>query len=551
MSDKINEQLVLNYSNPSNNYGSDNLRDIILVLHESGKNEEIIYNVLNLIGVPRQRAFEAIEKYLSNKKTKDKVKEMGLQEKIQLSKKVLTDLEKISSEDGSLKNVVKGLSENISMMVDKSNSGKKKQKMKNTASKLNIKSKLTGLKAITEELGKGFTTSSVKSIIEKYEKIYLSQTHTDSFIAIGLVNEMQNYMWIDGVSEIVNKIYSILNENAFSIQVENTYNKLLNSNQNVYFSSALPVLEKLMGMEEKEIIEQASYLLHPHTWIPEIKAIVEGANLQNMNVSDTQDHVVSKKYSPVLEFEGGYVFSTDGNSFIVKNGEINKFDARQLGAAYLTLLAVEENAKFSNNKITFYRGKHVYEVNLNEGDKTFTVDGRELLFKERDQLKNLLVSTCHFDVNENQNIDILVSAYEHANRFVELDFMQSISPRFTKGVKVNVMRVDENIYVNRINKMMKQNDFIKAENATHAVELVKEFINYDISTFVKDALEQDVKMQMAVKEMRQEVLDKIDFLTEKKASLKLHDTNNQFISEAYNILENEIKQLKSELNNIK
>ena len=141
MSNKTNEQLVLNYSNPSDNYGSNNLRDLILVLHESGKNEETIYSVLNLIGVPRQRAYEAIEMYLSNKKTKDKVKEMGLQEKIQLSKKVLTDLENISAEDASLKDVVKGLSENITMMVGKSNSGKKKEKMKLIENKSSVFSK--------------------------------------------------------------------------------------------------------------------------------------------------------------------------------------------------------------------------------------------------------------------------------------------------------------------------------------------------------------------------------------------------------------------------
>ena len=86
MSNTTNEQLVLNYSNPAMNFGSNNLRDLILVLQESGKDQETIYNVLNLIGVPKQRAYDAIEEY-TTKKTKDKVKEMGLQEKINLSKK--------------------------------------------------------------------------------------------------------------------------------------------------------------------------------------------------------------------------------------------------------------------------------------------------------------------------------------------------------------------------------------------------------------------------------------------------------------------------------
>ena len=59
--------MTLNYSNPANNYGSNNLRDLILVLHESGKQPETIYNVLNMIGVEKQRAYEAIEMYIPKK----------------------------------------------------------------------------------------------------------------------------------------------------------------------------------------------------------------------------------------------------------------------------------------------------------------------------------------------------------------------------------------------------------------------------------------------------------------------------------------------------
>ena len=550
MSNTTNEQLVLNYSNPAMNFGSNNLRDLILVLQESGKDQETIYNVLNLIGVPKQRAYDAIEEY-TTKKTKDKVKEMGLQEKINLSKKVLTDLEQLSTEDGSLKDVVKSMSENITMMVSKESAKKKKDKSKGANDKLSIGKKISGLKAMTETLGAGFTTSSIKSIIEKYEKIYASQSYTHSVIATGLVNELRDYMWIEAVAEITNNIASILNENTFSIQVENTYSKLKNSNQNAYFSGVFPVLEDLMGMEESEIIENASYMLHPHTWVPEVKAIVERVNLLNKNANETADHIINKKYSPVVEHGGNYVFNLDGVSYIMKNGELEKIDQNLLGAAYLTMLAVEESAKFSENAITFYKGKHVYEIKLNEGGKIFTVDGRELLFGEKAQLKNLLVSTCHFNVNENYNIDILTAAYEHAESFLELDFVQSISPRHLKGITLNVIKVNENIYLNKINNSMKMNEMIKAESAEKAIQIVKEFINYDITPLVKDSLEAGAKKRLAVQEKRTRVLDKIDFLNEKKAELSLQDLKNEFINEAYKIVNNEIEILHKELNSIK
>ena len=130
---EINEGLNLAYSNPANNFGSNNLRDLILVLHESGKNQETIYNVLNMIGVDKQRAYEAIECYIP-KQTNTVIK-MELKEKLEASKEVLNKLDSLSSEDDSLKKTVKELTENIDMLI-----GKEKAKSKKENAKIKVNS---------------------------------------------------------------------------------------------------------------------------------------------------------------------------------------------------------------------------------------------------------------------------------------------------------------------------------------------------------------------------------------------------------------------------
>jgi hypothetical protein len=214
------------------------------------------------------------------------------------------------------------------------------------------------------------------------------------------------------------------------------------------------------------------------------------------------------------------------------------------------MIAVQENAKFSENKMTFYKGNHTYEVVLNENGRSFMVDNRQLLFSEKAQLKNLLVSTCHFDINEMHGTDMLVAAYEHADKFVELDFIQSIQPRHKAGVTVNVMRLNENIYINKINTSMRTNEFFKAENATKAVEIVKEFINYDISASVQDLLNEDVKKSIVVESRKNEILDKINFLKEQRNLLVKEDSKNQYITEANKIIVKEIEKLQSDYNSI-
>lgn len=544
-----NEGLNLAYTNPADNFGSNNLRDLILVLHESGKNQETIYNVLNMIGVDKQKAYEAIECYIPKQQTNIVIK-MELKEKLEASKEVLNKLDSLSAEDASLKKTVKELTENIDMLIGKEKAKSMKSNAKNTEVKLDLKGKLKDLKTITEGMSNSFHTSSLKSIVEKYNTIVSTSNYSHPVIAKGLLNETKDYMWIDSISKVMNEIASFLNENVITIQLDEAYTKLKTSNRNAYFSQAYPVMEELMGLSESEIRESAKYKLAAHTWIPEVKAIVEHINNLTVTGNSTTDHVVVKKFSPVLENDGGHVFHVSGSTFKLQDGQISKIDARQIGAAYLTMIAVEESAKFSENKMTFYKGKHTYEIQLNESGRTFFVDGRELAFSEKSQLKNLLVSTCHFDLNEMYKTDLLVAAYEHADKFVELDFVNSIEHRHKKGLTANIMRIGENVYINKINKAMATNEFFKAENATKAVEIIKEFINYDITPLVEDLLSEEVKNKRIVESQKNDLFDKINFLKEQKNELSKQDIKNEFIAEAYKLITEEIEKFQKEINTL-
>jgi hypothetical protein len=544
---KTNEQFTLNYSNPADNFGSNNLRDLIVVLHESGKSNEMIYNVLNMIGVDKQRAYEAIEMYTPKKQTKD-IKEMEIKEKIEASKEVLDNLDKLSSEDDSLKKVAKELSETVATLIGNEKAKAKKANAKNTEMKLDLKGKLSSLKTITESMGSSFHTSSLKSIVEKYMKIVASSTYPPAHIAKGLIFETKDYMWIESIASVVNEVSTFLNENVITVQIDEAYTKLKNSNRNMYFSQAFPVLEDLMCLSESEIRETGKYALASHTWIPEIKAIVENINMLTKEVNETQDHFTTKKYSPVIENNGSHVFSVSGSVYRMADGQISKISPQEVGAAYLTLVAVQESARFSENKMTFYKGNHTYEIELNESGRNFLVDGRQLAFTEKTQLKNLLVSTCHFDLNEMHKTDMLVAAYEHAEKFVELDFVHSINHRHKNGLTANVMRIGENVYINKINKAMAMNEFFKAENATKAVQIVKEFINYDITPIVEDLLTEEVKSAKVLEGKKNELFDKINFLKEQKNELSKQDMKNEFIVEAHKLITEEIEKFQKELN---
>jgi hypothetical protein len=540
MTNKVNEQMSLSYSNPANNYGSNNLRDLILVLHESGKEPETIYNVLNMIGVEKQKAYEAIEMYIP-KKIQD--------QKMEIKEKVESLSEDMTMMTGPGKAKMKKKDAEVKEMTALDMLPTKKAK-KVVEQELNLPGRISLIKAIAENMPANYQTSAIKTIAEKYFQLSNTPGNVHSVLAKNFINELNQYSWIDQIATVVNELADSIKNNSVSISLNETYLKLKSSNRNAYFSKAITEMEDMLNLTESELIETGSYKLSAHSWIPEVKSVINQINYIKGDLNENTTHLIVKKYSPVIEHEGGHIFNLHGTSYLVKDNQISIVDPKQVAAQYLTLIAVEENFKFSENKMTYRKGNHTYEISLNENGKTLTLDGRELLFKESAQLKNLLMSTANFSVNELYQIDMIVEAYQNAEKFVELDFVQSIQPRNARGVVANIMRIGENVYVNKINTSMNLNEFAKAETATKAVEIIKEFVGYDISNSVQDLLEEDVKTIKIVESKKNDLLDKISFLKEQKSMLSNQDMAIETIAEANKLITEEIEKFQKEFNSI-
>jgi hypothetical protein len=112
------------------------------------------------------------------------------------------------------------------------------------------------------------------------------------------------------------------------------------------------------------------------------------------------------------------------------------------------------------------------------------------------------------------------------------------------------MRIGENVYLNKINTSMKINEFSKIESATKAVEIVKEFVGYDISSSVEDLLSEDIKTIRIIESKKNELLDKITFLKEQKSDLSKQDTTNEYITGANKLITEEIEKYQRELNSM-
>lgn len=187
----------------------------------------------------------------------------------------------------------------------------------------------------------------------------------------------------------------------------------------------------------------------------------------------------------------------------------------------------------------------VYETSI-------LVNGKKVEYKDINNLKNYLIRTSFFGLNEMYRLDELLYMVESLDSIKEIDFVTSISSKLNNGVKVNVIKTDKNIYVNRINPHMGVNELLSLSSAEAAQQSVNEYIVFDISNSVKDLMAIETKRRFELNEKKNTYIERLKFLEEKK--LEIENTikvvgKNETLEQALKVLEEEMTGQETNLQN--
>jgi len=664
---KLLEQLVLHLSDPRNEWGKNNLRDLIVLFHDSGRSPEQIYNILYTMGVEKETAWDGIMQYLPRTQPQNNQYTMKVKEQLNISGKVQSLIESMNSLntgdslnytvktivsicESFLKNDLSGLSaydhssyakslisqlnqyshikqvseaiksiedvlaenamslelDNLYSKLSSKNSNntyttvigkldtfktmneseireKSKSELvsfnyipevrlflenvdltngvvaedtnKSAVSKYDLKGRL---RTLHENINKyeapnsHFTVNTIKTICEKYiNQLYKGNISvSESYVTALVIKELESFMWLDSVKESVTDAVKYINENMMSFEVNETLRRLRNMNGNNFYATAVTKLEEFSNLSESEIRERIKYDMNAFTWIPEAKRLVETVNHLEHSLSSNTEAVVENVYSQIMQIDGKNAFYLNKKVYSIdENNQITPVDYNKLTALYLTLIAVTENFKFNGDVATYFKGNNSIKFQLTENGTSVKFNDTEVEIKESADLRNFLLSNGSFGVNDMAELDMVAKAFENLSSFTQLDFVQSIHSRMHKGVIVNVIKLDENVYINRVNPYMNTNEFIKASTAADAIGLVKEYVNYDIKTSLVDLLEGEAKQAAIIEAKKEDLFDKITFLKEQRSILAKQPKNN-LIQEADNLLASEIEKFEKELNEL-
>jgi hypothetical protein len=373
-----------------------------------------------------------------------------------------------------------------------------------------------------------------------------STTDSDSYFVERLrlmessVKELNAYSWMPQVKKFINETNQFLQENQLHILVETVILDLKRDRNSKFYGSAISKLTECVNSENPvfSIVEK----MESDIWIPLVKKLYEYCSTQKGDITGINPNfTVTKIYSPVeVVNESSYVFHSSGKNLIVTDNNIEITNV-PVSSDFSSLVSIIESSKISENQIRMYPNVNsVLDITIGEESKV-TLNGKLV---ESSDLENILLTTGFVKYGDKSRISLMEMAFSRGSEIKEIDFGYSIKSSLFEGVSANVFTINNKIFVQKINKTMNDNSLIECSSATDAVQLVKEFMNYDITDSVKALIENEKSLEEKKTAELSKIQSRIKFIIEKLASIE-HMENSKGSSAAIN----EAKALlNSELN---
>ena len=355
--------------------------------------------------------------------------------------------------------------------------------------------------------------------------------------------ELSAYSWMKSIGNFINETNEFLKRNELNILIERVIFDLEISKESGYYKKAIEKLSE--ASKSDNVVFTVLETMENEKWIPLVKRLYEYCSKLKGSVTGTNPNfTVSKIYSPI-EFVGeneSYMFFVNGKSFET-NGETISESKSPLSDNFKSLISIAESAKFDNGVIRLYPNpSSIVDIDF-KGESPKVIINNKIV--ESNNVETFMLASGFLKYTEKEKAAQIMHAIEEGNNIKELDFAYRVKSNLFEGVSVNIFNLNENIYIQKINKGMKENSFILAESAEDAVNIVKDFMNYDISNSLTHLLETENAEKVIREKELEKVQSRIKFLTESLSDLervaKINGVENSTqIVKAKELLESQI-----------
>jgi hypothetical protein len=400
-----------------------------------------------------------------------------------------------------------------------------------------------------------------KILLEKYEYLLLNKNISEAFVLEGLIEELKGFVWESSVSPVLENLCNIFEKRRREIEVSKTYESIKNTSGRDLFSDATTQMKNWLLSENKST-ETLIHGLKRFGFNPQVRSLVsflslyENQNSKKFHVGYDNDVCeVTSVYSPIQVLENGTLFFASGKYFLVneEKSSLTEVNPTEVSRDFINKSSVvfDRDIKITNNKVSLNVSNNKIEfVYENEGKKVY-FNGKKI--KENELPVLLSVTTNTLLESSSSKISKALFVSEVSQEIADVDFAKNIKSKIYEGVEANVFKLGKKIYVQTVNPFMNLNKVYEA-NATQAINIIKDFIKYDISESLTEFLEGEQAILSIMKNDKKEIAKNIQVLENELNKINLAKLQNQRISDSEELIqiqegiENEISDLKNRWN---
>ena len=368
-----------------------------------------------------------------------------------------------------------------------------------------------------------YSYPQTKIVCEQFRSLVEDKGVKEFLLAESYVNELSKIGWDSDVKDVIETISEKIKKYSREIEVSKVLEGLRNGGSYNFYSDLADILNSWLVTESKStnlLLKQIKrWEFNPliRNLSNSIK-ISESKNSGYLNlprVSQGESRVESL-FSPVLIEEGRTVFPLGGDLFSAGYTGFNKLSESEIKKtvpkSYLSLLSIcsKPNVRIDENGAYISIGKNTVRI-IEEGTKNSVYLGKSKLnFRNSVDLAKIIgiEVTSNLGMLESTLVNDIITIYENYDNIVELDFAKSIISNIYEGVSINLIKWENQIYLQRVNESMREKSLFKV-NGSQAVKAVKDYLRYDISEGLTEFLEGDYKRKSIMMNDRNQILNNI------------------------------------------
>jgi len=402
-----------------------------------------------------------------------------------------------------------------------------------------------------------------KMMLEKYEGLLFQKGISEAFIIEGFLNDLRSFSWENSVPTVLENVNSIFENRRREVEVVKTYETIKNTPGKDLFTDATDQMKNWL-VSEKKSSDLLVHGLKRFGFNPLVRNLVsflsiyENKNTNKFNLGvDNNVCEVTSLYSPIMVTESGSIFFSSGKFLKINDADnsITECSNDEISEEFQNKSGIisDRDVVIEGNRISLNLGNNKIDIVFENEEKKIFFNGKAI--KESDLPAAVSVTTNSILENSSYKSAKALFIAKTAEEIVDIDFGKKIKSKVYEGVEANIFKYADKIYVQTVNPAMRLNNLYEA-NATQAINMVRDFIKYDISESLTEFLQGEEAYLSVMKNDKNEIVKNIGILENELSKIHKVKSENPLISNSKELLsleeslENELQVLKDKWNQV-